>query len=54
MFPPMDLESEEIVLRPMNCPHHILIYESTQRSYRDLPVRLAEQARCTATSGRGC
>ncbi len=42
MFPPMDLETEEMVLRPMNCPHHILIYESKLRSYRDLPVRLAE------------
>jgi threonyl-tRNA synthetase len=42
MFPPMDLETEQLVLRPMNCPHHILIYESKQRSYRDLPVRLAE------------
>src|SRR5271165_5385797 len=42
MFPPMDLKTEELVLRPMNCPHHILIYESRQRSYRDLPVRIAE------------
>jgi threonyl-tRNA synthetase len=42
MFPPMDLETEQVVLRPMNCPHHILIYESKQRSYRDLPVKLAE------------
>ncbi len=42
MFPPMDLETEQLVLRPMNCPHHILIYESKQRSYRDLPVRFAE------------
>jgi threonyl-tRNA synthetase len=42
MFPPMDLETEEMVLRPMNCPHHILIYESKQRSYRDLPVRIGE------------
>jgi threonyl-tRNA synthetase len=42
MFPPMDLETEQLVLRPMNCPHHILIYESAQRSYRDLPVKLAE------------
>src|SRR5579863_6081131 len=42
MFPPMDLETEKMVLRPMNCPHHILIYESKMRSYRDLPVRLAE------------
>jgi len=42
MFPPMELENEQMVLRPMNCPHHILIYESKMRSYRDLPVRLAE------------
>jgi threonyl-tRNA synthetase len=42
MFPPMDLQTEQLVLRPMNCPHHILIYESKLRSYRDLPVRLAE------------
>ncbi len=42
MFPPMDLETEKMVLRPMNCPHHILIYESKPRSYRELPVRLAE------------
>src|SRR5580658_7410718 len=42
MFPPMDLETEQMVLRPMNCPHHILIYESKKRSYRDLPVKLAE------------
>ena len=42
MFPPMDLENEQMVLRPMNCPHHILIYESKPRSYRELPVKLAE------------
>jgi threonyl-tRNA synthetase len=42
MFPPMKLETEQMVLRPMNCPHHILIYESKPRSYRELPVRLAE------------
>jgi threonyl-tRNA synthetase len=42
MFPAMDLETEELVLRPMNCPHHILIYESRKRSYRELPVKLAE------------
>jgi len=42
MFPPMDLETEQMVLRPMNCPHHILVYESKKRSYRDLPVRIAE------------
>jgi threonyl-tRNA synthetase len=42
MFPPMDLETEQMVLRPMNCPHHMLIYKSKMRSYRDLPIRLAE------------
>ncbi len=42
MFPPMQLEHEEMVLRPMNCPHHILVYQSKLRSYRDLPVRIAE------------
>jgi len=42
MFPPMDLETEQMVLRPMNCPHHILVYESKLRSYRDLPVKIAE------------
>ncbi len=42
MFPPMQLEHEQMVLRPMNCPHHILIYKSKMRSYRDLPVRIAE------------
>jgi threonyl-tRNA synthetase len=44
MFPPMDLETERMVLRPMNCPHHILIYEANKHSYRDLPVRIAELA----------
>ena len=42
MFPPMDLETEELELRPMNCPHHMLVYESKKHSYRDLPVRIAE------------
>jgi threonyl-tRNA synthetase len=42
MFPPMQLETEQMVLRPMNCPHHILIYKSKMHSYRDLPVRIAE------------
>jgi len=42
MFPPMELEHERMVLRPMNCPHHILVYESKQRSYRDLPIKIAE------------
>jgi threonyl-tRNA synthetase len=42
MFPPMQPEHEEYVLRPMLCPHHILIYQTKLRSYRDLPIRLAE------------
>ena len=43
MYPPMEMESgEELVLRPMNCPHHIAIYKYKMRSYRDLPVRIAE------------
>jgi threonyl-tRNA synthetase len=45
MFPPMPVGGDELVLRPANCPHHALIYASQQRSYRDLPVRLAELAR---------
>ncbi len=42
MFPPMKLETEQMVLRPMNCPHHMLVYKSKMHSYRDLPVRIAE------------
>ena len=42
MYPPMHLGSEQIVLRPSLCPHHALIYRSRARSYRELPLRLAE------------
>jgi len=42
MFPVMHHDEEELVLRPMNCPHHIQIYRHEQRSYRELPLRLAE------------
>jgi threonyl-tRNA synthetase len=42
MFPPMELDNEELVLRPMNCPHHMMVYKSEMRSYRDLPLRVAE------------
>jgi threonyl-tRNA synthetase len=42
MFPPMPVGGDELVLRPANCPHHALIYASSQRSYRDLPIRLNE------------
>ena len=43
MYPPMAFENkEELVLRPMNCPHHIIIYKHELHSYRNLPIRLAE------------
>ena len=41
-FTPIDVEGEEYLLKPMNCPHHIMIYKSEMRSYRDLPIRYAE------------
>ena len=44
MFPVMKMGEEEIVLRPMNCPHHMLIYKNKMRSYRDLPIRIGELA----------
>ena len=45
MFPKMEVEGEEFVLRPMNCPHHMVIYGNSLHSYRDLPLRIAEIAR---------
>ena len=43
MFPPMDMgDGEEFVLRPMNCPHHMMVYKNTIHSYRELPIRIAE------------
>ncbi|OPA76703.1 threonine--tRNA ligase [Paenibacillus selenitireducens] len=42
MFPKMIMDNEELVLRPMNCPHHMMVFKSEMRSYRDLPVRIAE------------
>ena len=45
MFPKMEVEGEEFVLRPMNCPHHMVIYGNDIHSYRDLPLRIAEIAR---------
>ena len=45
MFPSMKVDEEEFVLRPMNCPHHMVIYGSELHSYRDLPLRIAEIAR---------
>ena len=44
MFPVMQMENEELVLRPMNCPHHMLIYKSQMHSYRDLPIKIGELA----------
>ena len=44
MFPMMKMGEEELVLRPMNCPHHMLIYKSKMRSYRDLPIKIGELA----------
>ena len=44
MFPVMKMDNEELVLRPMNCPHHMLIYKSDMRSYRDLPIKIGELA----------
>ncbi|MCX7805273.1 MAG: threonine--tRNA ligase, partial [Planctomycetota bacterium] len=46
MFPPMEIEGTKYYLKPMNCPHHHKIYASELRSYRDLPVRLAEYGTC--------
>ena len=45
MFPIMQVEDEEYVLRPMNCPHHMMIYGHELHSYKDLPLRIAEIAR---------
>ena len=45
MFPAMKIDDEEFVLRPMNCPHHMMIYSNELHSYRDLPIRIGEIAR---------
>ncbi|KNX96789.1 threonine--tRNA ligase [Listeria monocytogenes] len=42
MFPTMKMDNEELVLRPMNCPHHMMIYKNDIHSYRELPIRIAE------------
>jgi len=44
MFPSMKVDEEEFVLRPMNCPHHMLVYSNDLHSYRDLPIRIGEFA----------
>ncbi|KGX93400.1 threonyl-tRNA synthase [Pontibacillus halophilus JSM 076056 = DSM 19796] len=42
MFPTMEMDNEDLVLRPMNCPHHMMVYKNNLHSYRELPVRIAE------------
>lgn len=44
MFPSMELDDEAYVLRPMNCPHHMMMFKNSLHSYRDLPIRIAEVA----------
>ena len=44
MFPPMEMEGESFGLRPMNCPHHMMIYANRRHSYKDLPMRIGEIA----------
>ncbi len=44
MFPPMEVEGESFVLRPMNCPHHMMIYANKPHSYKELPIRIGEIA----------
>lgn len=42
MYPPMKIDEEELILRPMTCPHHFMLYKSQPRSYKELPIRYAE------------
>ncbi|MBO5169135.1 MAG: threonine--tRNA ligase [Oscillospiraceae bacterium] len=44
MFPAMEVDGESFVLRPMNCPHHMMIYANRPHSYRELPIRIGEIA----------
>lgn len=44
MFPIMKMDNEELVLRPMNCPHHMLVYKNSMHSYKDLPIKIGELA----------
>ncbi|MDH5751578.1 MAG: threonine--tRNA ligase [Deltaproteobacteria bacterium] len=46
MFPPMESDDGRFYLKPMNCPHHHMIFKAVPRSYRDLPLRLAEYGQC--------
>ena len=53
MFPSMELDDEAYVLRPMNCPHHMMIYKNFMHSYKDLPLRIAEVANDFRFEGAG-
>ncbi|KKP52417.1 MAG: Threonine-tRNA ligase [Candidatus Roizmanbacteria bacterium GW2011_GWA2_33_33] len=46
MYAPFGIDGEEYVLKPMNCPHHYMIYAARPRSYKDLPMRLSEPGTC--------
>ena len=46
MFPPMEMDGEKYYLKPMNCPHHHKIFDADQKSYKDLPYRIAEYGTC--------
>jgi threonyl-tRNA synthetase len=46
MFPPMEMDGEKYYLKPMNCPHHHKIFDAEQRSYKDMPYRIAEYGTC--------
>ncbi len=45
MYDPINVDGEELIMRPMTCPHHFIILNSERRSYRDFPIRLSEQSR---------
>lgn len=45
MFPTLEVDNEKLIMRPMTCPHHIIVYENKRRSYRELPIRISEHAR---------
>jgi threonyl-tRNA synthetase len=54
MFPMMERDGEQYVLRPMSCPHHMLVYKTEMRSYKDLPIKYSEtvtQHRYEASGG---
>ncbi|MDM5339342.1 threonine--tRNA ligase [Fictibacillus enclensis] len=42
MYPAIEMDNEQLVLRPMNCPHHMMVFKNSMHSYRDLPIRIAE------------